>query len=224
MEIWIFSAILLANHRGWAQGDGFAACLHDPKVQQSRSVELQKVVHADQNDYRKEIEAHPDRPLNTKKLVKMAQSDLQRRNRIAEIFAEGCFKTADDYSAAALVYQHGEVADHYFQAFTWAKKSFELGDASQKSLMALALDRYLVRSGHKQLFVTQADKASGSACWCLNPVEDSFPDSMRLEYRGKTAADGIAWLKSMNGANNCPATYCAQELKPSPAGTIVGFW
>ena len=202
----------------------FAPCA-DPAVQQLRSKELQDLYNADQSDYRKELETHPDQPIDVQKLQQMAVNDLERRKRVGEIFGEGCFHIADDYSAAAMIYQHGDVPDHYFQAFIWAKSAVSLGDAKEKSVMAIAIDRYLVHTGQKQLFGSQANKPSGSsACWCLEPVEMSFPDSVRKEYHGKDLSEDVAWLQSLNGSNNCPEVYCKSDLKPSPKGTVPGFW
>ena len=73
-----------------------------------------------------------------------------------EILGEGCFKSAEDYAAASLIYQHGDSPDHFFQAFIWALRAVQLGDFQQKSLVAMTVDRYLISSGKKQLFGTQA--------------------------------------------------------------------
>jgi hypothetical protein len=199
-------------------------CQANSALHSQRSKELQELYNADQNDYRKTLDEHPDQPFDQKKMLQMGKNDLKRRQRVGEIFGEGCFQTAADYSAAAMIYQHGEVPDHFFQAFIWAKKAGDLGDSKQKHLEAMALDRYLVKSGFKELFGTQADKSSGSSCWCLDQVEETFPESTRQEFIGRSLAESIAWLKSMNGKNDCPKTYCDNDLKPSPRGTVVGFW
>ena len=62
----------------------------------------------------------------------MLEHDLIRRKRVGEIFGEGCFKTAKDYSAASLIFQHGDTPDHYYQAL-WANRAVELGDISQNN-------------------------------------------------------------------------------------------
>jgi hypothetical protein len=151
--------------------------------------------------------------------------DLERRRRVAEIFAEGCFKEARDYSAAALVFQHGDVPDHYLQTFLWSKRAVELGDASQRSLMALGLDRYLVSTGRKQLFASQASAATVGGCYCIQPIERSFPDSKRKDFTGRSIRDAYRWVESLNKGKPCPSVQeCGTDLKPSPEGTIPGFW
>jgi hypothetical protein len=39
-------------------------------------------------------------------MQEMVKNDVLRRKRVGEIFGEGCFSKAQDFAAAALVYQH----------------------------------------------------------------------------------------------------------------------
>lgn len=198
--------------------DQVLSCVDQPVFQTSASAELQKIELEDQADRKGQMDQ-----IDWKKVT---PRDLQRRIRVAELFAAGCFKDAKDFANAALVYQHGDTADHAFQAFVWAKRAIQLGDSSQKSLMAVALDRYLVRSGQKELFASQASKGPGESCWCLEPVEESFPEKLRVEYAKRSLSDELAWVKSLNEKQpECAqAQYCKHDLKPSPAGTVPGFW
>lgn len=193
----------------------FKQCPDDPERQALRSQELQTLVKADQDDRIDPID-----------WVRVLPRDEARRKRIGEIFGEGCFKTAEDYAAAALVYQHGNIPDHFFQTFLWAKKAVELGDSSQKRLMAMGVDRYLVNIGHKQLFATQASKPTMNDCWCLEEVEKSFPEKTRVELAQKSLAEMFQWVDSLNkDQSSCkPAKFCAKQLKDSPRGTVPGFW
>lgn len=156
---------------------------------------------------------------------KVSARDLKRRIRAATIFAEGCFKEAPDYASAAIVFQHGETADHYFQAFIWANESVKLGDASQMWLTAAALDRDLVSIGHKQLFGTQMSRGSPQD-WCIQPVEPSFPGELRIEYVKFNLEDQIAYTLKAMGSPQSPSDVkdCEPSLKPSPKGSVLGFW
>lgn len=149
-----------------------------------------------------------------------------RRKRVGEIFGEGCFESSQDYAAAALVYQHGNVPDHFFQTFIWAKKAVDLGDASQSRLMVMGLDRYLVNIGHKQLFATQASKPTMNDCWCLEEIEVTFPDERRKAQSGKSLKEAFEWVDQLNSsAPSCkPSKYCQKSLKDSKAGIVPGFW
>ena len=193
----------------------FKQCPDDPERQALRSQELRTLVKEDQDDRTASID-----------WVRVLPRDEARRKRIGEIFGEGCFKTAEDYAAAALVYQHGNIPDHFFQTYIWAKRAVELGDPSQKRLMAMGIDRYLVNIGHKQLFATQASKPSMNDCWCLEEVEKSFPEKKRVELAQKSLAEMLQWVDSLNKDQpTCkPATFCAKRFKDSPQGTVPGFW
>lgn len=196
------------------------SCSRNPVLQSVRSNELKKIFQADIRD-RNNWEH-----LSRKQLEQMRVRDQMRRVRVSEIFAEGCFKTSDDYAEAALIYQHGEVPDHYYQAFIWSNRAVALGDNSQRQMAALAIDRYLVSIGKKQLFGSQAFASPDTSwCFCMQQVESSFPDSMRRRYIGKSLKDEYIWIASLNaGKNNCIKLNCPNELKSSPKGIVPGFW
>lgn len=205
--------------------DGHAAeldrisCTGHPQLQKGMSARLQEIAKEDQ----------ADRALPWDKIdwSKVSPRDLARRIEVGEIFARGCFVSEADFGAAALVYQHGDTADHAYQAFVWSKRSVDLGgDAEQKWLMGAALDRYLTRIGQKQLFATQYARPAGETCFCLEPVEETFPDKMRVEYVKKNLSQAISGLKKLNqNASGCErAKFCGTNLKASPRGTVPGFW
>lgn len=159
-------------------------------------------------------------------MITVAKRDESRRKRVGEIFGEGCFSKAEDYSAAALVFQHGDAPDHFFQTYVWAKRAVELGDPSQKRVMAMGIDRYLVNIGRKQLFGTQATKPDTRAgtCWCLQAVQPGFPEALRKKYAGKSYAEALAWVGELNRGKDCLARECSRVLKPSPRGSVPGIW
>lgn len=193
----------------------YQPCSEDPEKQAARSKELRAIVKEDQEDRAGAIDWQ-----------RVLPRDESRRKRVGEIFGEGCFKTAEDYAAAALVYQHGNVPEHFFQTFLWAKKAVELGDLSQKRLMVMGVDRYLVNIGQKQLFATQASKTAASDCWCLEEVEKSFPEKKRVEIAQNSLAEMLQWVDSLNEeqASCKPAKFCAKQFKDSPRGSVPGIW
>lgn len=203
-----------------ASPTNFKSCRDDKPRLEGRSKELSEIVKADQDDREDFFKKTQE------EMQEVLKRDEQRRRRVGEIFGEGCFSKAEDFAAAALVYQHGDVPEHFLQAFMWAKRSVELGDESQKRLMALAIDRYLVNIGHKELFGSQASKPdmNPNTCWCLEQVEMSFPDKRRSEIAGKSLKEAFDWLDDLNKGMNCPKAECSKELKASPKGTVPGFW
>ena len=194
-------------------------CSSDPEKQKSRSLEIQTLYLADQKERENWLE------MTDKERFEVAKHDLDRRKRIGEIFGEGCFSSALDFENAAMIYQHGNVSDHYYQAFVWANRSFKLGNKSAKSLAVVALDRYLVSIDHKQLFGSQAFSSNlADECICLQEVETTVPDSFRQEYAGFTLQDKIDWINTLNNGKSCPQLTCPIKLNPTPKGTIPGVW
>ena len=205
-----------------------AACVHTPiqavsigceanePLRAARSRELIEIAKTDQADR--------NGPADKIDWVNVNPRDLQRRIRVATIFAEGCFSTASDYAAAATVYQHGKTADHYYQTFIWANRAVDLGDKSQKWWAAAAIDRYLVATGHRQLFGTQMSRSENEP-WCLQQVEPSFPEKKRIEYVKYSVTDqvrntlqGIGANQPTDNVKDCGA------LLPTPRGSVPGFW
>lgn len=192
-------------------------CDQNPKLQGERSAELIKLTEQDQKDR--------STPFELTDWNKVNPRDLQRRIRVATIFAEGCFQSSADYASAATIYQHGVTADHYYQAFVWANQAVKLGDKSQVWWTAAALDRYLVKIGQKQLFGTQLSKNT-SGKWCVQSVEPSFPESVRMKYVKFSVKEQIAHTLKGIGSSQAPDQVmdCDLTLKPSPQGTVPGFW
>jgi len=118
--------------------------------------------------------------------------DLNRRIEVSKIAAKGCLFDQEDYWIAALIYQHGQVPEHYLQAIIYANKSSLIKKTGKLSsdrrfqnidgLQQVAIDRYLTSLGYQQLFGTQIispayykqfeSEADGQPCvW---PVDKSF--------------------------------------------------
>ena len=192
-------------------------CTSNPQLQKKKSAELQRIAQEDQADR--------SVPVDSTDWDKVDARDLERRIQVATIFAEGCLKEASDYTAAALVFQHSDSTDHFYQTFLWAKKAVDLGAESQRWLTAAGLDRYLVKTGQKQLFGTQFYKNFGGL-WCIEPVEKTFPETRRFEFLKMNLHDSIAiflnYMKSTQLPNDIQD--CAHIFKSSPAGTVPGFW
>ena len=192
------------------------SCTGNPAAQAAASQRLQEIAAADQSD----------RSGPSVDWASVSPRDLARRIEVAELFARGCMVSAPDYAAGAIVYQHGDTADHAHQAFIWSKRGLDLNDESQRWLMAAALDRYLLRIGQKQLFATQYSKAHDDPCWCLDQVEQSFPDEERVKFTKKSHSQALSHVKEMNKEQPAcaKASVCSTPLKATPRGTVPGFW
>ncbi len=180
------------------------------------SAELARLGDADQA-----IRVHPPAVYDGPGLM---EADLTRRIRVAELFAAGCLTTASDYGTAALIFQHGTAPEHYLLALVFASRAVELGDASERELVAKAADRYLVNTHRKQLFGSQRLRPPGNPCWCMPSVEMTFPDAQRVAYAGRTLAQQREEARAMNAGGSCPKVDCDEALLPTPRGSLLGVW
>lgn len=156
--------------------------------------------------------------------------DLENRKEVAMLFAEGCFTTGRDYHNAALVFQHGDVPDHFYQTYIWASRAVELGDLQARWLIPRAVDRWALNSGYKQLFATnlvtesyfsQVTEESQKA-WCLWPNTSRITDRQRRAFGLKTLAEQVARAKAMNTGSS--TGICAIQLPDPPRGLFPGVW
>jgi hypothetical protein len=186
-----------------------ATCETNESLREAASSEARELFAADQRDReRRSISADRDRA---------------RRLRIAGLMADHCLTTAADFRAAAMIFQHGEAPEHFFQAYLWARRATEMGDAFAKQLVALTIDRYLVSIGHKQLFGSQMRPVEGEpGCLCVADTESDFPDALRKEYLQTTFAEELT-TALQDSAAKCGGP-CAGSLIPNPKGSVPGLW
>lgn len=160
------------------------------------------------------------------------RTDLENRQEVASLFAEGCFTTGRDYHNAAVVFQHGSVPDHYYQTYVWAKQAVELGDAEAKWLIPRAIDRYALNSGYNQLFATNlvtesyfsdANETSRKA-WCVWPTTRAVSDHQRVAMGVNRLDAQIARAQSMTTAPIVSKGICPITLPDMPRGLFPGIW
>ncbi|HWI60569.1 MAG TPA: hypothetical protein VNT75_01885 [Symbiobacteriaceae bacterium] len=112
--------------------------------------ELREIFEADQKD-RANKGLHAD----------YVERDRARRRRVQELAAAGELTTGEEYAMAAIVCQHGDTPDDYWQAHLLAQKAVELGETGISWLVAAGLDRHLVRQGKPARYGTQTVRMAG---------------------------------------------------------------
>lgn len=203
----------------------FVPLICTDEMQKARSLELGEIFRVDQTDRdplegRSELKGDPQETWS-----KVAQNDFQRRKRVAEIFGEGCITTADDYYHAAMVFQHGMIPDHFFQAYIWSSRATELGNKDAKWLSGASLDRYLMNRGYKQIYATQAKTMDNNpaSCWCLWPVEETATEDLRKTFGVKTVREQMLWVETLNkDKKGCKSSFCSAEAKPVAKNSLAG--
>ncbi len=160
---------------------------------------------------------------------KVSDRDRERRQKTQSLLDRGCVQSAKDYDNVALIFQHGITIEDYYQAYILSKKSGDLGNLDGYSLMALAIDRYLLNQGYAQLYGSQAvpikeTLGSNEILFCLWPVWPDFPEEKRQAV-GISLAEKEAWLMRLNNqADNTKHIYCDVPVKMPPKGIFENIW
>jgi hypothetical protein len=158
------------------------------------------------------------------------ESDLANRKEVATLFAEGCFTTGRDYHNAAVVYQHGDVPEHYYQTFVWASRAVQLGDSEARWLIPRAIDLWSLNSGYKQVFATNLVTESffgpvtevSRKTWCVWPNVSGITERQRREVGVSTMAQQVARAKGMN--TGASSGICTIQVPDPPRGMFPGYW
>jgi hypothetical protein len=82
--------------------------------------------------------------------------------RCASSFEEGKITSGEDFSDAALIFQHGQTPDDFLPGHILAVEGLIRGGSADKWIAAATLDRYLQAVNRPQAFGTQypGDKAT----------------------------------------------------------------
>lgn len=110
-------------------------------------------------------------------------TDAARRVRVHQLLAAGALHTGSDFYEAAMVFQHGDSPPDYLLAHTLAMIAMSKGNAAGAWIAAATLDRYLQKSGQKQIFGTQflTDPAMN---WTQEPYDRRFLSDELREQLG----------------------------------------
>ena len=185
------------------------------------SAELHALYKADQAD-RRNISG-----LDKIALQRLSEKDRFRVRRVAEIFAQGCLKSASDYHYAAVVFQHGEVPDHFYQAYVWAYKSFEMGNSAAGVVAAYGIDRYMMAQGYRQLYGTQVvTEGDPHSCYCIWPMDESFPEEKRRKLKAQSRSEMMDWVARLNSNKiGCANSYCTNvKAEHVPGNVLSNIW
>jgi hypothetical protein len=107
------------------------------------------------------------------------RTDAERREQTRKLLAAGALHTGKDYEAASFVFQHGDSAQDYLLAHTLAMVAVSKGDSTAIWIAAATLDRYLQKSGQKQVFGTQY-LSDSKGIWTQDPYDrELISDALR---------------------------------------------
>ncbi len=223
--IFLMICLLWVSGSAWSQADTSEGYLNIEQQVRSWACELE------------DLDAASVRLLQLRNEDQKARStgawthDVPRRVEVAEIYARGCLQRAEDFHHAALIFQHGNSPEHYYQAWFFATRAVALGDTEAGWLIPRAIDRYLLNIGNKQLFGTNTvtptlwDEENNAKYFCLWPVEEAFPDALRLKYDIPKMADKRAQTAGqIDPKYGLTSGECPVDVPSPPKGLFPGIW
>jgi len=173
IEPWTFSRVHDANpHTVFTDWDPRRSYSLDDDA--ASNPEMQQIYEADQQVRKDFVEF-------SRAADALVPGDAQRRSQTSRLLADGKLRTAEDYTRAAFVFQHGSTPDDFLFAHTLAMVAAAKGDEDALWIASATLDRYLQSTGKRQIFGTQIkEKADHTAT--LEPYNrELISDGIRRE-------------------------------------------
>ena len=124
--------------------------------------------------------------------------DTARQGRVRALLDAGQLRTADDYYAAAFVFQHGQKPEDHLLAHVLAMAAMTLGRNDASWIAAATLDRYLHNTDRPQVFGTQYRGQPGGPVTQGEYDAALLPDSVRTVLRVPTREQQQERLKQMS--------------------------
>jgi hypothetical protein len=128
--------------------------------------------------------------LDHEQLQQVLQRDRARRHRVEELVASEALQAPGDYFHAAMVFQHGEKLDDFWQAHELAKRGAELGHPNCRWLTAAAYDRWLMNQGKPQKYGTQYTSRNDGP-YRLWDVDPTTTDEERAAWNVPPLAEAL---------------------------------
>ncbi|HEX4810927.1 MAG TPA: hypothetical protein VH325_18460 [Bryobacteraceae bacterium] len=139
-----------------------------------------------------EIEDQSEHPGNISAAEYYRHGDA-RRAEVRRLLEEGKITSGEDFSDAALIFQHGQTPEEFLFAHVLAVEALIRRGSADKWLAAATLDRYLQAVNRPQVFGTQypGDKAAGNT-----PKPQVDPRVMNIQrtqqpYNAKLLPDSV---------------------------------
>jgi hypothetical protein len=116
-----------------------------------------------------------------------------RRTEIRELLAEGKISSGEDFSDAALIFQHGRTSEDFLFAHVLATEGLIRGESADKWIVAATLDRYLQSVNQAQIFGTQypGDKTAANAPKPLVDAHTINIQRTQQPYNAKLVPDSV---------------------------------
>ncbi|MGE0488617.1 MAG: hypothetical protein AB7S38_05350 [Vulcanimicrobiota bacterium] len=161
--------------------------------------------------------------------TRMGENDTRRRAEVQEMLDAGLVHDPDDCFSAAMIFQHGTVADDYLKAHRLSYQAALGGHGPARGLTAATLDRFLLTVERPQIVGTQY--YTNGPCH-MDPFDTSLPDQARLALGARTleqsrvlmqAVDqGLPWDEAVAAAAQVPVTRSHEPLLEQARALLAG--
>ncbi len=135
--------------------------------------------------------------------VMLDKRDSIRQLRVLDILNNSIkSSTSNDYANAATIFSHGHDSISEVKTVELMTKSIALDPTRDKSLLAIGIDRQLIRLNKPQIYGTQSyismyDDDTFGQMVMYEVDSTQISDSQRIEYNVRTLAEQREHLKSM---------------------------
>lgn len=131
----------------------------------------------------------------------VAPRDEVRRAATAKLLAEGALSTADDFHAAAFIFQHGGAPEDYLLAHTLALVAVAKGKPDSIWIATATLDRYLLAVDQPQIYGTQYIRRQEA--WTQEPYNRTLiSDALRKVLGVPSQAEQAERMNKLPGPPN----------------------
>ena len=125
--------------------------------------------------------------------------DAARLKRAKELYAQNKLQTGADYYHAAMILQHGDVAEDFLLAHELCVVAISKGDTRAKWLAAASEDRFLMNIDRPQRFATQFRCDGPPNCeYHLYKLDSGVTDELRKGLDVPSLAEAKAREARMN--------------------------
>ena len=183
--------VLMVNFARSFGVEPFAAAQSSASSQAKDNQELAQLMDEDQAD------RTPDDAKSIDWKI-VGPRDAARLKRVKELYAQNQLQTGHDYYHAAMILQHGDVAEDYLLAHELCVVAISKGDTRAKWLAAASEDRFLMNIDRPQRFATQF-RCDGPNCeFHLYKLDSGVTDELRKGLDVPSLAEAKAREAKMN--------------------------
>ena len=127
----------------------------------------------------------------------IAYRDEEREKIVRNLITEGKLQSGEDFYHAAMILQHGTSPEDQLLAHDLCVIAISKGESRAKWLAAASLDRYLTGIGRDQRYGTQFISDRSFNPPRLAPIDEEFPDTLRIEMNVPTLKEAKETEKKM---------------------------